>query len=399
MKKHLAIICGIFYPNPSATGQCVKRFAELLSDRYEIDLICLSEDETTAEVDLGNTIRIHKLSGRRMATEARSHGVARRIMHFLGGIQIKTLLLGNLSWYRRAAYHKLEDIHVENALHGVFSICSPFAAHCAAMDFKRVHPAVHWCGYTVDPYATNNRIRPVGCSYEDLIEKERAVLCAMDTLLVSEEVYQHRPELYAGCRDCRILPYILPEFSQGNSERKLFSACDINCVYAGSFYQDIRNPECMLRTFAKINHPGIKLHLFSSGCERLVHAFSENSSNIIVHPSVSADEIGEVYREADVLVNIGNSTSEFMPSKIFEYIATGKPIVNFYFERCDWKVLGQYPLCLQLSNTQECEHSTDLENFLLQNGRKMVASGEIERIYSKHSHKRILEILCDAVME
>ena len=53
MKKHLAIICGVFYPNPSATGKSAKQFAELLSDEYDIDVICLSEDEIFAYVDDG----------------------------------------------------------------------------------------------------------------------------------------------------------------------------------------------------------------------------------------------------------------------------------------------------------------------------------------------------------
>ena len=32
-----------------------------------------------------------------------------------------------------------------------------------------------------------------------------------------------------------------------------------------------------------------------------------------------------------LILNIGNSNDDFTPSKTFEYIATGKPIVNFYY--------------------------------------------------------------------
>ena len=34
--------------------------------------------------------------------------------------------------------------------------------------------------------------------------------------------------------------------------------------------------------------------------------------------------------EADFLLNIGNSISSMVPSKIFEYISTGKPIISIY---------------------------------------------------------------------
>ena len=33
---------------------------------------------------------------------------------------------------------------------------------------------------------------------------------------------------------------------------------------------------------------------------------------------------------ADAFVNIDNELIDFMPSKIYEYISFGKPIINFY---------------------------------------------------------------------
>ena len=393
MKKHLAIICGIFYPNPSATGQCAKRFAELLSDEYDIDMICMSEDEKTAEVDLGNGIRVHKLAGRRMSAEGRSRGGLKKLLHLLGGVQIKTLLLGNLAWYRRAARSELERLHSERPMDAVFSICSPFAAHFAAMDFKRAHPTVRWCGYTVDPYAAKNRIRPVWCSFERLIAEENAVLRRMDAVLLSEEVYKNRPELYAGCRDCKELPYILPDFPEGTVEHQFFDEADINCVYAGSFYRDIRNPECMLRQFANIQDPRIKLHLFSSGCEDLVSQFAAQSASIVVHPRVTADEMVQVYREADVLVNIGNATAEFLPSKTFEYIATGKPIISYFYKEQDSRVLGLYPMCRQIPNAMDYDSIGSIEDFVLENVGRMLSADEIGTIYERHSPQHIARIL------
>lgn len=397
MKKHLAIICGIFYPNPSATGQCAKRFAELLSDAFEIDLICMSEDEHTAEVNLENGIHIHKLAGCRMSAEGRSHGAAKKLLHLLGGVQIKTLLLGNLLWYRKAAHRKLEQLHRDHPFDAIFSICSPFAAHYAAMDFKHAHSTVRWCGYTVDPYAARNRVRPFWCSFQRLIQAERALLCAMDRVLLSEEVYRNRPELYAGCQAVRELPYILPDFPQKSTERRFFDERDINCVYAGSFYRDIRNPECMLQQFAQMEDPRIKLHLFSRGCEDLVRQYAKQSASIVVHPRVTADEMAQVYQDADVLVNIGNATAEFLPSKTFEYIATGKPIVSYFYGEQDSIVLGRYPLCCQLPNKAGLGNDAELQSFVRLNSGKNVAKTEIESIFSRHSQASISTILHESM--
>lgn len=397
MKKHLAIICGIFYPEPSPTGLCAKRFANLLSEHYEIDIICLSENEEQTTVDLAEGMKVHKLAGRRMRMESRSRGIIKKAIHLLGGVQIKMQLLGNLTWYRKAAYQKLEELHRAHGLDAVFSICSPFAAHCAAKDFKCSHPTVHWCGYTVDPYAVKNRIRPVWCAYEQLIEAERQVLLSMDAVLLSEEVFKSRPELYRGCKHCRELPYILPELESGTGERRFFDETDINCVYAGSFYQDIRNPECMLDMFSRLHDPRIKLHLFSRGCEDLVRKYADKSSGIIVHEQVSTSEMAQVYRDADILVNIGNATPEFMPSKTFEYIVTGKPIINFYYETCVNDILGKYPLCLQFENTPVNGDAQILREFVLADGKKRIEKSEIRKLYYNNSVDHVSEILCDAI--
>ncbi len=51
---------------------------------------------------------------------------------------------------------------------------------------------------------------------------------------------------------------------------------------------------------------------------------------IIKHGLVDTNEIKTVLADADILVNVGNAVAEVKPSKTFEYISTGKPIVNFY---------------------------------------------------------------------
>ncbi len=391
MKKHLAIICGIFYPEPSATGQCAKRFAELLTNYYEIDIVCVSQDDSTAEEITKNGIRIHKLAGRRFSMEAKSQGQIKRIIHFLGYVQNKTQLLGNLSWFRTAAYKKLEEIDEDKPIDTVLSICSPFASHFAAMDFKKKHPNVRWCGYSVDPYSTQNRIRPIFFSYNMMIAMENKVLNKMDSVLVSEEVYINRHELYEGCKDCKPLPYMMPELNLKNTDRKFFDPKDINCVYAGSFYYDIRNPECMLKAFSCLNDYRIKLHLFSKGCEQIVNKYNSISSNIVVHEQVPVMEMAQIYRDADVLVNIGNATSEFLPSKIFEYISIGKPIVNFFYYYDE--ILAKYPLCFQFNNKFMKKDLNPLERFVLESKGRTVDRGEIAKLYHENTIENVLNVL------
>jgi glycosyltransferase involved in cell wall biosynthesis len=397
-KKRLAIICGILYPDPSPTGMCAKRFADLLADEYDIDIICISTNGICEMIDYADGIRVHTLSGGMTAAEARSRGLIAKSAHLIGCLQIKMQLLGNLTWFKSAAHKKLTVLHSEYGLDAVFSICSPFSAHCAAKVFCDDFPTVHWCGYTVDPYTTQNRIRPFWCSYKRLAEKERRILSAMDSVLLSEEVFDNRKELYKGCQSCNALPYILPKRVNIENTYRFFDKKEINCVYAGSFYRDLRNPEAMLKAFADIKDSPIKLHLFCSGCEDIVSKYAAVSDNIIIHGRVSVEEISQVYSEADILVSIGNAVSEFLPSKTYEYIAAGKPVINFYYASPD-KVFQKYPICLQLPNSSDAQNEKKLQSFITLHNKEILDEKTVADIYNQNSAEYASKILHDNMLQ
>lgn len=395
-KRHLAMICGMFYPELSPTGLCAKRFVELLSDAYDIDIICISENGKSEKIVYSDSICIHTLSGGCMNIGQNRGWFVKNIARFWGGIQIKTQILGNLKWFSKAVLKKLIEIHRQNEFDVVFSICSPFAAHCAARDFKKIYSDVRWCGYTVDPYATQNRIRAFWCSYNRLISIEKNILLLMDSILVSEEVYENRKDIIGENDKCGVLPYVLSEVPVKKNKKTYFDKNNINCVYAGSFYSDLRNPKTMLELFDKIDVSEIKLHLFSKGCEDVVKQYTYKSKNIILHQCVSNNEIFKIYQEADFLVSVGNKTNEFMPSKTYEYIAMCKPIINFYYSSPD-RVLKKYPISLQISNSDKCSNSDCLKSFILSNRNIKIDKKVVLSIYEKNSKEYVSHILHNAI--
>lgn len=401
MKKHLAIVCGVYYPEPSPTGLCVKRFAKLLADEFDIEIICVSEDGKATiawekvNEDKDCSIKIHSVGCKRLEFENRSHGVTNKIIHSVGSLQIKTHLLGNLTWYRKVAVKKLEEIQRKKNLDAIFTICSPLAAHYAGMDMKKKYPEIRHCGYTVDPYSSKNRIRPFWMKYGQLVEYERNLYRQMECILLSEEIIESRPDLLRGVKNYAGLPYMLPEPVMDYTKEKLYPKEGINCVYAGRFYKELRNPEYMLRMFAQLEQQKVNLHLFYVGCENIVEQYAKKYSNIIIHKQVSHEMMGAVYGQADVLVGIGNATSEFFPSKTFEYISTGKPIV--FINHADMKneILDSYPAALQVSD-KKIISAEQLKEFCEKYAKKTVSMNEIERIYYKHSKENICKILSQA---
>lgn len=393
MKKHLAVLCGVYYPSPSPTGLCTKRYLSLLKDSYEIDVICISSAEKPMEAEEDGD-RVHALLGRRMQAARRGGALTRAAARAIGAAQIKTAVLGNLAWFEKQALALLRQLHEERPVDAVFSVCSPFAAHCAAEAFKRENPNVRWCAYTVDPYAADSRIRPLFYSKARLAARECAVSARADVLLLSEEVYAARADLRSCAPDCRRLPYLLPKVSEAPLQTAEFSSGQINCVYAGRFYPKLRDPEPMLQAFHAASDPDIRLHLYSTGCEDTVERYAAQDGRILLHAPVPHEKIGEIYQSADCLINVENSTPEFLPSKLFEYIAACRPIVSFGSGQSR-ELLRKHPKALHISDAEDAKR--DLQTFLKTNRGVRIPAAEIETIYGRHCPDSIRRLLAAAL--
>lgn len=108
---------------------------------------------------------------------------------------------------------------------------------------------------------------------------------------------------------------------------------EISIVYSGMFYDKIRNPKRMFEVFINLKkiQPKITLYLYGIEEINLLKYFpsGEIPSFIKCMNRVSQEELKSVLNTCHFLVNIGNSVSNQLPSKIIDYVSTGNPILNF----------------------------------------------------------------------
>lgn len=391
MKPHLVIVCGILYPNPSPTGLCAARYASLLTDLYDIEFVALSSNGKE-EVATYDGHRVQTLSSKRMALEHKTRGIVSKGIHLLGSAQLKLSLLGNLGWFVSAVYNKLEEIHNQRPIDAILTVCSPLQAHLAGAQFKERHANVRFCAYTVDPYATSARVVPFFRSIKDFVRLEKAVCSKTDCLFLSEEAYNTRDDVYGEIKNKLPLPYLLPQSSSRNGD--LFDKSRTHCVYAGSFYHDIRNPEFMLKVVSSLTNKDITLHLYSSGCDDLIRQYASNSSNIEIHGFVSQDELQEVYASCDILIGVGNAMNDFLPSKTYEYLSLRRPIVFFNPKGFNNKVLAKYPHALQLFDDESVEIAVNkFEDFVSKEKGNTISEKELNELYSTNTATHVREIL------
>jgi hypothetical protein len=97
-------------------------------------------------------------------------------------------------------------------------------------------------------------------------------------------------------------------------------------------------------------------------------------------------ELTEKIAEADVLVNIGNLVSTMVPSKIFEYMSYGKPIISTFDieNEPSAEYLCNYPLSILLDGKSSPEeNAAKLRKFMVYSVGKTV---KLESLYEVFYH-------------
>ena len=129
---------------------------------------------------------------------------------------------------------------------------------------------------------------------------------------------------------------------------------DIQCVFCGSLHPGMREPGFALALFRALHDDAVTLTMAGGGWERFEADADETARALgakFVRPGLlPPDEAAALENRADVLVSLGNTYDNQMPSKLFGYFATGKPVLHLAVSENDPTLpyLARYPLALVL---------------------------------------------------
>lgn len=129
-------------------------------------------------------------------------------------------------------------------------------------------------------------------------------------------------------------------------------------VFIGTLYRHLRRPDYLLQLFSAMLQvrPEFNAELHFIGdtheCRESLASYQQHLGNrLVIHDPVNRSMAVQAMTEADILVNLGNETAFQLPSKLVEYAATCKRIVNISSLKSDSSTdfLRSYPgaLCLQ----------------------------------------------------
>lgn len=149
-------------------------------------------------------------------------------------------------------------------------------------------------------------------------------------------------------------------------------------MYAG-ILEPVTGVDMLLKAFFKISNPAIRLKISGKGSlEKLVQEATKRDERITYLGCVPYEEYLCNLQQADVLVNPRNmnlpENDNNFPSKIMEYLATGKPIISTRFPGWE-KYNGHIAFCEStVDGLQAALESADVGKDGVKEQRKFAAS-------------------------
>lgn len=248
--------------------------------------------------------------------------------------------------------------------------------------------------YELDPWEA-----APGQSDEDLLREQQTLerhFCAvMATPLLYREYQAHKTDYPAE----RVFAAEFPNMVPPPLSASAFSDGKRHIVFAGQLYEDIRNPAYTLRLLERLRDEDVILDLFGNdnGCLKGM----DLPANVVYHGEVPSTEAIRFLQSADVVLNIGNTLLNQMPSKIITYFALGKPILNIVKspECPTLPYMERYPLGISVVEDEEAidRAAEEVKAFFARSVGKRVDFETVRAIYSTSTPESVGGLLYSVI--
>ena len=405
MKKVLFLI-GNYLPKMSANGVCCQRIIKkYISMGYDVTCIANHQYKTPKETfDAGLKIHyvkiplFYKFNIYKNAELNKKKNIYKILAYIWGYINYVTSAFSfpfvSKSFIKRIL--KLaKTLHKKNKYDIVIGVNYPTDDAYVACKLKDKYNDLCCVAYLLDPVVggrAHNLLKKETMTKKAL-KAEKYILSSADLLICQKEHKEHYTKYYSEEERKKVHYLGVPLLT----ERKCTESRRNNpktVLYAGSLFKDIRNPEFIINTFKYCKNTILKI--YTSADKKWISELVGESENIIFYEPVSHKEIEKLSMEADAFLNIGNSYSCSLPSKIIDYISYGKPIINTYRIDNDPSdaLLKKYPICLSFDERKKDYKASayKIERFLEEEYKK-VSYAELKEIFYTETPEKFIELV------
>lgn len=174
-------------------------------------------------------------------------------------------------------------------------------------------------------------------------------------------------------------------------------------LFTGSIADDYRSPAFFFEVFKHflLHRPNAKMVFMGNAYSTLLKDFALKHPNwVTLIPPQDVHTARLAMKNADALLNIGNIFKYQVPSKLIDYLASGKPIINTCkMHDCPTlPYMAKYPLGLNLFEDEEPDIAADrLEAFCVRTQGKRVPFGEVKKLYPENTPEYVAKQMIDVI--
>lgn len=318
----ILFVCGEYFPKASANGVCVIRLQEeFIKKKIHSDVICIGNKTFTQQTDFGELFTVIGKDN------FKDTGFIRSLVNKAKLIKtwpVKDLkLIDNYA----AAINKMNMQHNYNI---IISVLRPIEGAIACAKFENV------IIYELDSI-TNNGDNLYGIKHllsyraQNIEKKIYNNAFKIFHLRCHEDYYKNKK--YDWIRD-KFEYTDIPQLIVKNQYFQSVSNDITRITYTGSLTKIRNSPAYTIKLFIEcIKDLKIECRFYSKGnCEKILKKANEKYGNLIIPMGyVSQKELTIAKENTDIYLSIGfhhTGTVTSIPSKIFEYMSTGKPIIH-----------------------------------------------------------------------
>lgn len=385
------------YPDSTAITRLVERLCAELSRQFGIenDFLSFSFDgklgDDVQSLSKHYKIDISKQLQKMLEVEEALQNKTTKIKMILHHPSLVCQYYG-FNYYKCARLKKkikeLDDAHYD----AIITVSFPFYTHIAGAAAKATQHII----YQFDPFSQFEKYTYLRKSLYELIERK--------TLRKAKKIFLIEPMLNSNRKNSLkiYLPKMEEIFCCGIWEKKrtgTFAFADTASVlllFCGYIQKEIRNPDFLLKT-ASCLPDDFKLCILGGSQEKL----SFDSNKIYIQEAVKTDKADDAMLQADILVNIGNNSRDQVPSKLYDYISTGKPIVSFvkFRDSCENQLLEKYPNALLIYEKEVSPQKAadEILNFIKKVQNKALPFEMVHKLYRKATPEYAAQQIYNAV--
>lgn len=405
----------MYKPKPSANGVCADKVMKSFVENGD-SVTCIVNGEYSSPnyetIDGINVRRIkprlsYRLKELSENTNSEKYAKALSIISIIIN-KIKSLMMV-FFWplislgYTYRFYKRAKQEHEKEKFDIVVSIYTPIDALIGGYLLKKKYPNIKFVPYFLDSlsggygpkcFSTNMVIRN-GQKWERKLLKNADLIIAMKSSEQHHIKYNKQNYFFE-----KMIFLDIPLVNKSKITLRGLNILDkskINVVFIGSIPYPVRSPKYILEVLEKVDND--KLQIIFVGENNCPNIFEKSKSalneKLTLYDRVPYNKAQEIMIEADILINLGNNNSSMVPSKIFEYMSMGKPIISTYCidDEPSITYLKKYPLALLLDERNEdiFSEAKKIEVFIKENIDRQIPYNLVEDKFKLNTPKAFVK--------